>query len=101
MTDGSATAGLNGSYDQVADWQIHDALHPMLSVNRCLATGKSPCHRVPLAFLRGRRTDLVCRTVLNGTPLAAADPNAGFGGGVDSEGRQLDLFSLYDRVGHR
>ena len=100
MTDGSASAGLNGSYDQVADWQIHDALHPVLSVNRCLATGKSPCHRVPLAFLRGRRTDLVCRTVLNGTPLAEAEPNDGFAGGVVSEGCQLDVDSFHDRVGH-
>jgi len=72
----------------------------MLSVNRCRAMGKSPHDRVPLTFLSGGHTDLVCRTVLNGTQLAEAEPNDGFAGGVVSEGCQLDVDSFHDRVGH-
>ena len=64
--------------------------------------GKSPHDRVPFAILRGGRADLVCRTVLNGTLLAAVvDSNAGFGSGFVSEGCQLDVDSFHDRVGHR
>ena len=96
--DGSAAAGLNGGRGQVGDRQIHNALHTIVSVNRHLAMGESPYHLVPLAFICGRCGDLLCRTVLDSTPSAAADPNAGFSVIVAPDGRQLDVDSFHGRA---
>ena len=95
MTDSLAAAGLNGGRGQVGDRQVHNALHPIVPVNRHLAMGESPYHLVSLAFICGRCGDLMCRTVLDSTPSVAADPNAGFSVIVAPDGRQLDVDSFH------